>query len=60
MVTSSMLVVTQGWHNCHDLSLPGIIDLQGQWKLLTPRQARKLRVVSKAHAKLTDKQVGVS
>ena len=39
----------------HELCLPSIIDLQGQWKLLTPRQARRNRVVSKAHAKLSDK-----
>ena len=44
----------------HELCLPSIIDLQGQWKLLTPRQARRNRVVSKAHSKLPDKQVGVS
>ena len=46
-----------------ELSLPGMADLPGPWKILTPCQARKLRLVSKlvkAHAKLDAKQVGVS
>ena len=46
--------------NIHgELSLPPMIDLPGGWKVLTPRQARKLRLVTKAHVKLPDKEVGL-
>ena len=37
-----------------------MLDLPEGWKILTPRQASKLRLVTKAHAKLPDKEVGVS
>ena len=43
-----------------ELNLPQVLDLPGGWKILTPRQARKQRLVTKAHAKLPDKEVGVS
>ena len=43
-----------------DLQFPGMIDLPGPWKILAPREARKLRLVSKAHSKLDAKHVGVS
>ena len=43
-----------------ELNLPLMLDLERGWKVLTPRQARKLRLVTKAHAKLPDKEVGVS
>ena len=42
-----------------ELSLPGMVDLPEPWKILTPRQASKLRLVSKDHAKPDAKQVGV-
>ena len=43
-----------------ELQLPGMIDLPGPWNILAPREARKLRLVSKAHSKLDAKHVGVS
>ena len=43
-----------------ELNLPQVLDLPGGWKILTPRQARAQRLVTKAHAKLPDKEVGVS
>ena len=43
-----------------ELNLPQVLDLPGGWKILTPRQARKQRLVTKARAKLPDKEVGVS
>ena len=45
-----------------ELTLPQnlMLNLPGGWKVLIPRQARKLRLVSTAHAKLPDKEVGVS
>ena len=43
-----------------ELQLPGMIDLPGPWNILAPREARKLRLVSKVHSKLDAKHVGVS
>ena len=43
-----------------ELNLLQVLDLPGGWKILTPRQARAQRLVTKAHAKLPDKEVGVS
>jgi len=43
-----------------ELSLPGMLDLPGGWKILAPREARRMRLGAKAHAKLPDKEVGVA
>ena len=43
-----------------ELSLPGMLDPPGGWKILAPCEARRMRLVTTVHAKLPDKEAGVS